>query len=586
VFADQLSPPRRIEMTPYTLGQLQTKSGSATTGGANGGFDLRLGLGSSANLSATVNPDFGQVEADPSVLNLSTVETFYPEKRPFFLEESQAVAIQSFGQFPDFYSRRIGATPNHFDLADSETLVTKPDHTTIVGAAKLTGRTAHVTYGALTATTSREYGVVDTSQPLADGTTAVHRGQKLIEPRTVYSAGRVQRTILGDTSSIGLDATSVVREKDADAFTGGGDWSLRRSRNRFFFNGHWVGTHAPIDGVVRNGLGGAMNMSYTAKYWNANVHVDHFGDNFHNSDLGFLGTRPNKNEVNAGVLLYQPDPKGILRNSQVNVYGDYQVNNQGLQFNSYYGANYNINFTNFWHVYVAMNHDVPRYDDLDTRGGPPIWAPGDTFTVLNFDSDSRKQWGIGWRSTLWRNTLGGYQVSGGPTVRVQPTQRLLGSIGIDYASALDSAQWIDNIDADGDGVDDNVYGTLRRHVLNVTARSTYSFTRDLTLEAYLQPFIAVGAYTGVRKLAHPRSFDFTPVSLADDPDFNRKSVRGTVVLRWEYIRGSTLFAVWNLSTSDELKRLGVFSPVRDLGGAFGAPGTNTFAIKLSYWFTP
>ena len=105
-----------------------------------------------------MNPDFGQVEADPSVFNLSVFETFFPEKRPFFVEDSQSVSLSSFGQFPDFYSRRIGQTPNHFTLLDNETLVRKPDTTTILGAAKLTGRTPRWTYGGLTALTSREYG--------------------------------------------------------------------------------------------------------------------------------------------------------------------------------------------------------------------------------------------------------------------------------------------------------------------------------------------------------------------------------------------------------------------------------------------
>ena len=156
---------------------------------------------------------------------------------------------------------------------------------------------------------------------------------------------------------------------------------------------------------------------------------------------------------------------------------------------------------------------------------------------------------------------------------------------MEYTSARDSAQWIKNLDTDADGKDDqNIYGRLRRHVVDITGRATYSFTRDMTLEAYLQPFVAVGDYANIGRLARAKSFDFAPVTLDDNPDFNRKSVRSTVVLRWEYVRGSTLFAVWNLSTSDELARKGIFSPFRDLRGAFGAPGTSTFAVKLSYWF--
>ena len=151
-----------------------------------------------------------------------------------------------------------------------------------------------------------------------------------------------------------------------------------------------------------------------------------------------------------------------------------------------------------------------------------------------------------------------------------------------FNNGVDVAQWIENSDVDGDGTTDHVYGRLRRHVLNITGRATYAFSRDMTLEAFLQPFVAVGDYLSIGKLARPSSFEFTPT---EDPDFNRKSLRGTVVMRWEYIRGSTLFFVWNLSASDT-SRPGVFSPGRDLAGAFGAPGSHAFAVKINYWITP
>ena len=121
--------------------------------------------------------------------------------------------------------------------------------------------------------------------------------------------------------------------------------------------------------------------------------------------------------------------------------------------------------------------------------------------------------------------------------------------------------------------------------MTITGRATYAFSRDMTLEAFLQPFVAVGNYSGIGKLARPSSFEFAPVTLEDNPDFNKKSLRSTVVMRWEYVRGSTLFFVWNLATSDE-SRPGIFSPMRDLRGAFRAPGTNVFAVKINYWLTP
>lgn len=127
-----------------------------------------------------------------------------------------------------------------------------------------------------------------------------------------------------------------------------------------------------------------------------------------------------------------------------------------------------------------------------------------------------------------------------------------------------------------------MYGTLKRDVLDLTLRGTYAFNRDLTLQAYVQPFIAVGDYYDIRKLALPYSYLFTPVSISYDPDFNTKSLRGNAVLRWEYVRGSTLFVVWDLSQAD-YARPGVFRPWSDIRTAFGAQATHTLMVKVSYW---
>jgi hypothetical protein len=587
LFDDRLTPPRRLEVTPYVLGQLRTKSGEASSGVGNVGFDLRVGLGSSATFAATVNPDFGQVEADPSVLNLSVFETFFQERRPFFVEDSQSLSNTNFNQFPDFYSRRIGQQPNHFALADNETLVQKPDTTTILGAAKVTGRNSRWTYGGLTAVTSREYGVVDDKITDITGIEALVRKRKLIEPRSVYSVGRVLRNVLGDTSNIGLIATSVAREKDLDSLTLGGDATVRRDQSRLFWNAHWVGTQAPVDGVKKNGFGGATNLNFNRKYAGFGLHSDRFDRAFHNTELGFLESRTNKQNVNANLFLSQPDPHGIIRSVFTNTYTGHDWTTGGLNLAHVIGIFANVRFTDFSNVFVNRNHNLAHYDDLETRGGPPVARAGGGYFAMGYGSDSRKQYGIGIRLETSHDGNGGWARTVVPDVRFQISTRLVGYVSTEYTSAVDSAQWIKNLDTDGDKKDDQyVFGRLRRHVISITGRTTYSFTRDMTLEAYLQPFVAEGAYSNIGRLAQPKSFIFTPVTLDDNPDFNKKSVRGTIVLRWEYLRGSTLFAVWNLATSDEDARKGIYAPWRDLRGAFGAPGTHTFAIKLSYWFAP
>lgn len=168
---------------------------------------------------------------------------------------------------------------------------------------------------------------------------------------------------------------------------------------------------------------------------------------------------------------------------------------------------------------------------------------------------------------------------------MQVSDRLQADVSVSYQLGRDVAQWIKNEDLDADDAKEHIYGRLTRNVVNFTGRATYSFTRDMTLEAYLQPFVAAGDYSDIRKLALPRSFAFDPVAITDNPDFSNKSLRGTIVMRWEYLPGSTLFLVWNMAKSDD-SRPGEFSAFRDLGAGFRAPGSHVFVSKLSYWFTP
>src|SRR5687767_6605951 len=234
------SAPRRLEVQPFTLARQERETGVGNDEDATVGLDFRMGLGTASTLSAAVNPDFGQVEQDPAVLNLSVFETFFPEKRPFFIEDSRTL-VPNFPQFPMFHSRRIGQRPNRIAVPDDETVIERPDATTILGATKVTGKANGWTYGGLTAVTDREYALVET----ATGA----RTERLIEPYTSYNVGRIQKDILGGTSNIGGVATAVMREKTFDAYTGAVDYSLRWSRNRFNLNGQWAGTRAPISDV-------------------------------------------------------------------------------------------------------------------------------------------------------------------------------------------------------------------------------------------------------------------------------------------------------------------------------------------------
>lgn len=575
-----IAPPRRLEVLPYSSVRAEHAPNIEADRDFAAGMDMRFGLGPSNTLSATVNPDFGQVEQDPAVLNLSVFETFFPEKRPFFLEDSR-IFVLPFPQFPLFHSRRIGQRPGRYALADNETLVYRPEQTTIIGAAKLTGKTGRLTYGALSALTSAEYATVDVTATDTLGNDTVRRAERLIEPQTSYNVARIQRDIRDGTSNLGAVWTGVFRDGDQDAQTAGFDYNFRFKRNLWRWDGHWIGTHAPVDDVIRDGFGGANRVNYSGKHVSFNWHADHFSRHFRNADLGFFGSRPNKTATSFFLSLGDPDPTKYYRRL-FGFVGAGTTFNTDLVLERFANLGMDWNPLNFWYVGWNVGRNFAALDDLDTRGGPPIVSPASNWLNVFVATDQRKTWRVNVNAGMTRDEAGGSSNRIGFFVSLQPASQLQASISANYSYGTTAAQWITNVDTTGDALDEHVYGTLQQDVVDFTGRITYSFTRDLTFQMFLQPFVAVGDYGDIRALARPRSFDFTPVGLDEDPDFNSKSLRTNSVLRWEYRPGSTLFVVWNRSGSDAT-RPGRFSPWQDLGSAFGAEGTHVFMVKLNYW---
>jgi hypothetical protein len=405
------------------------------------------------------------VEQDPAVLNLSVFETFFPERRPFFLEDNGVFGTPSISQFATFYSRRIGRAPGRLPLQAGDRLVDRPDQTTILGAAKVTGKSSLWTYGGLTALTAGEHATVTT------GSEPDNEIERLIEPRTLYSVGRVRRDMASGSSTFGLIGTSVVRENDADAVTGGGDAIVRWAQNHYQWNAHWIGTRAPVAGTMRGGLGGATNFSYNAKHGGVSAHFDHFGRNFRNTDIGFLNTRTNRNDLSGGANLSQPDGWRVFRTISSYFNWGRSWNDEGFVFGKFVSGGMNANFHNFWNVNLNLSRNFRRLDDLDTRGGPAIVSPGETSVNVGFGTDSRKTWALfGSGGRTW-DEEGGWSSFSNATLRVQASTRMQTSVSANYTSARDVAQWIRNTDADADGATDHVYGRLRRNVLSMTARA-------------------------------------------------------------------------------------------------------------------
>ena len=476
VFDRPIAPPRRLEFMPYALGRTTQRPDVSQEGGAAAGIDVRMGIGSGATLSATVNPDFGQVEQDPAVLNLSVFETFFPEKRPFFLEDSRTF-VPPYGNFQLFHSRRIGRAPGRFPLSAGERFADRPDETTILGAAKLTGKSSDWTYGALTAVTGREFADVDA--PVTDGS-GFTRQERMIEPATSYNVFRLQRDVWNGSSNVGALVTGVVRERSEDAFTGGFDYNLRWDQSRTRWDGHWVATRAPGPGGMKTSGGGLTNFSFSRKYVNTGAHYDHFGRDFRVNDIGFFRTRANRNQANTYVEVGQPDPWKAFRRFWGFASYSQGWTDERLLIERYFESGVSMQFRNYWNFNVGGGRQADAFDDLDTRGGPPIAKPGANFLFFNANSDSRKSWRLNFGGNRWANAVGGSGGNSWVGLSLQPTDRVQASASANYSAGTDSAQWITNTDADNDGTLDHVYGTLTRDVLDLTVRGTYAFSRDLT----------------------------------------------------------------------------------------------------------
>ncbi|MEO7157000.1 MAG: DUF5916 domain-containing protein, partial [Vicinamibacterales bacterium] len=270
-FATPPAPPRRLEVQPFLLARQAHVTSAASGRDLSGGLDFRVGLGTSTTLSAAVNPDFGQVEQDPAVLNLSVFETFFPEKRPFFIEDSRSL-VPNYPQMPMFHSRRIGQRPNRFAIPAGETLLERPEATTILGATKVTGKVNGWSYGGLTALTDSEYARVRTA--------AGGEAERLIEPMTSYNVGRIQKDLFAGSSNLGGLGTAVLRNGDLDAFTGSVDYSLRWSKNKYNLNGQWAGTRTAFSGAMKTGFGGVTNLNYNSKHLSLFSHYDYFNSTF------------------------------------------------------------------------------------------------------------------------------------------------------------------------------------------------------------------------------------------------------------------------------------------------------------------
>ena len=611
--------PKRLELMPYALADLtrQTTEGNPlvqpSDPGASFGVDLKYALTSGLTFTGTINPDFGQVEADPAVVNLSAFETFFAERRPFFVEGSGMFRFDSDcmdGPCQLFYSRRVGRAPQAAgELPSGDNVFTEsPPQTTILGAGKLTGRVGRYSIGAMTAFTQQEFATV---------LDLTGRHRQVVEPRTAYSLVRVRRDF-ANQSAFGLMVTATNRGNAVSsvvpdsAYTGGADWDLRIKQNfalTGFLSGSTVrGTTDAIAAVQQNsrhyfqrpdatsfdlmldatsltGAGGRIRFGQIGGHSiRFNTEVGFKSPGFDLNDIGFL-RRADERWTSNWFQIRNETPGRYLRSRYINFNYFSTWNYDGDRLFSGGNVNVSFNFINNWSVGGGVGAQPHGFDDRLTRGGPGGVTEGsrDVWSWLN--SDQRRALSLNLFTDIGNNDEAGWWRNLEVAATIRPAPAITFTSGVRVNTSLNRAQWLENI-VDAQAVEHYAFGRIDQTTVALTERFNYTVSPTLSLQLYAEPFVSGGSYSQFVELANARSQQFgerfTPYAYTGNPDFDVKSFRSTNVLRWEYKPGSTLFVVWQQAREND-EAPGGFRFGRDVHDIFAVAPRNVFLVKLAYW---
>ena len=644
--------PERLEITPYVSSTLTRSPGDAanpfydrTHNKPSIGGDLKYGLPGGLTLSATVNPDFGQVEVDPAVVNLSAFETSFPEKRPFFLEGSdvfsfgQVVRHNDYGGQTYLYSRRIGRRPQ-LGVPGNTLYADVPNQTTIAGAAKVTGKTGPWTVGILDAVTTQHRARVVTTTGL--------RYDRPVEPLTNYFAGRVKRDFRGGATTVGAMLERTTRSVGdttfapllrSDATFGGVDFEHDMANRTWitsgFFAGSLVqGSRQAIAATQRTSThyfqrpdSSLLHLSYDTTLTSlagyiGEVALQKQGATFGSiaiktsspglelNDLGLQG-RTGYSAVSTLIGRQSFTAGQHLRSWAAYVYQNDAFNYGGRGIFHGYAAAGDATFLNLWSVSGTLIYTADSYDEVLLRGGPEGRQPAVRQVNLNVNSDSRRPVVLRLGTSYAHDVIGGYYKSLSPSVDLRPSSNVHLNFAPTWSRLYDHEQLVRTVT---DPRATNTYG--RRYVLATLTQSTLSLdTRvDVTISPtlsfvmYTQPFVSSGRYDGYKELLAPGTYSFAeygpsqisygaaneqyvirpddaagaPSFTINQPNFNVRSLRGNAVVRWDYRPGSALYFVWQQQRSD-FEPIGDFNGRRDVGAIFRTIPTNVFLVKATYW---
>ncbi len=648
-----ITPQRQKDIIPYVVGRFESYEKQEDNPFADGkdlfgtaGLDGKFGITNDLTLDFTINPDFGQVEADPSEVNLTTFETKFSEKRNFFIEGRN---ILSFNITPGsgplandnlFYSRRIGRPPvNSPDLAEGE-YVEIPKNTTILGAFKLTGKTRKGwSVGVMESITQKETAEIDNSGS---------RREEVVEPLANYFAGRLQKDLNDANTRIGAMFTAVNRNLSTPelrnsmhraAFSGGIDFNHQWKDKTYYFNAsavysHILGSeaaifktqtsaphffqrddadHLEVDSTRKylNGFGGSVEYGRSGNSkWPYLFYVTWRSPGLDLNDIGYMRQTDEIQQV-FWIGFRQREPFSIFRYLNLNFNQWYGTTFGGQKL--YFGGNFNINtqFINYWSLGGGVSRDSKFVSTETLRGGPSLLNDGSTSIWSSMNTDQRKKvvFSFSYSADISdKKTAVNHDFNAGLSLQLFDALRLSAYPAVmirhDQIAYVDNVNYLDEIRY--------IRGNIEQTQAYLTLRMNFNITPDFTIQYYGMPFISAGKYSDFKYINDSRADDFSDRYqdyledqityndsenyyevdenaddiidyTFDDPNFNVFDFNSNMVLRWEYRPGSVLYIVWSRNKNKYLST-GNFELWDDISELYSSHPSDVFLIKLSYRF--
>ncbi len=643
-----ISTSRKIELSPFSLAKLSTsnkESGNPYATGKetnfNAGLDGKIGIASNFTVDFTVNPDFGQVEADPAELNISVFETRFNEKRPFFLEGNNIFKFNS-GDNLLFYSRRIGHVPGYTPELDDTSYMKSPESTTILGAVKLTGKTKKgLSVGIIESVTQKEK---------LDFMQGNEESRLTAEPLSDYFVARVQQdfnkgnTVLGGilTSASRFMKENYIKETfSKEAVTGGLDFehhwkqrtyftsfsgffsyisgteaamlSLQESSSRYFQRPDADNVHVDSLRNYLSGTGGTFKIGKEGNgRWRYYENINWLSPGIELNDLGFSTTADQVDQTST-IEYIENKPNGIFREYGINM-SQTNVWNSAFEYIASEGdLGFYMVFKNKWRFSGGFLRHTAMLDTRLLRGGPAMKIKGFWHNNYNLSTDGSKKFGIylNYHYHIYDDKISKYSnISQG--FFFKPWNSLQLSTDVNYDYNINGFQYVET---DGYGTSDKPYAlaTLKRKTLGLTIRIDFSITPEFTIQYYGNPYVSLGRYYDFKHILNSvaENFDNQFILLKDNqlsynpadekynvflngsaqpdytianPDFNYMEFRSNLVARWEFKPGSALYLVWtqgrfgDSGNSDN-------SVSENVGKIFSIFPSNVFLVKLNYWFS-